>query len=412
MFFHYYDERKTDHGYLVCMKQIFLLVFIYIFVGLFLGSCEKVSFPDPETGGGKPTLEDTLVVDTTGAGTLYAPATVVDILKKPDEYLGFSCWVAGYIVGYTERTIKNAAFTVEGAVQSNILLAQYPWEQDYERCIPVELKTGKWKQNISLAHRPENLGKRIAVHGLIKTYFSVTGVRSIDGANWLENESFPDEPDEPQLPEEPDEPQQPDEPEEPALPDEPEEPENPIETYFIFVNDLSLQQVNQKSVISVGERYMLGTVPEYGRMAFVGLSLKYGKTMKYRSVLLAEGEHDRFYTEERQMPAIFLLEQSENGFRLRDELTGGYLAYDVRGDATSISWLPLYTLLSEDLDDHFCADFLIHADETEKQLETSEKIKFSVVDSRNGWLRYNSGGMNFKLNYTENGGSVCLYLLK
>ena len=72
----------------------------------------------------------------------------------------------------------------------------------------------------------------------------------------------------------------------------------------------------------------------------------------------------------------------------------------------------MYTLLSEDLDERFCADFLIHADETEKQLETSVKIKFSAVDSRNGLLRYNSGGMNFKLNYAENGGSVCLYLLK
>lgn len=397
------------------MKQIILPIFLCIFVGLTLGSCEKVSFPEQGTGEDEPALEDTLVVDTTGAGTLYAPATVADILNKPDEYLGFSCWVAGYIVGYTERTMKNAAFTTEGAVQSNILLAQYPWEQDYECCVPVELKTDKWKQSISLAHRPENLGKRIAVHGLVKTYFSVTGVRSIDGAKWLESESVPDEPDEPQIPDEPEEPQQPEDPEEPDLPDEPEEPENPetpIETYFISVNDVSLQQVNQKSVVAVGARYMLGTVPEYGRMAFVGLSLKYGKTVKYRPVLPAEGEHDCFYTQGRQMPAIFLLEQSENGFRLRDELTGGYLAYDVRGDANSISWIPLYTLLSEDLDEHFCADFLIHADETEKQLETSVKIKFSAVDSRNGLLRYNSGGMNFKLNYAENGGSVCLYLLK
>lgn len=403
---------------------------LYLILGLAIQtgftSCEKVEFPETGQGGtgasGLP--EDTLVVDGTGEGSMNAPATVADVLERTDEFLGTSCWVAGYIVGYTERTMKNAAFTADGAVQSNILLADVPWEQEAENCVPVELKTDKWKEKLSLAHCPDNLGKRVGVHGLIKTYFSVPGVRSMDQSYWMEEEEFPDVPSEPEEPEEPSDPdgdQEPnvpeDRPEEPETPDDPETPEEPDEEEFgdprlLYVNEVLLQLVDRNSALCEGERYMLGTVADREGAVFVASSVQYGLGIKYRRVLKGEMSGDRIRTEQGIAPAVFVLERSERGYRLKDELTGGYLAYDVRGDASSVSWLPLYTLLSEDLNASYRADFLIETTDLSAQLSTAEKIKFSSVDSRNCGVRYNSGGENFKLNYGKNGASVCLYLMK
>lgn len=377
-------------------------------------SCEKVTFPEPDPEGQDTEQpEDTLVLEDAGEGSLQAPATVNDLLLRPGDFLGRACWVAGYIVGYTERTMKNASFMAEGAVQSNILLADDPGEMEPDFCVPVELKTDKWKTALSLAHQPENLGKRVAVHGLVKTYFSVTGVRSMESFRWLQAEEggggISQEPEEPQNPQEPDQPDEPEDPEEPDLPDETPEKE----PFLIYLNETLLQQVEQGTAIGDGRRYMLGTVPEASGAVFVASSLKYGPEIKYRTVLPAVMTDGRFRTELGVAPAVFVLEQQGSRYRLRDELTGGYLAYDVRGDASSASWIPLYTLMSEDLNANFCADFRIRTDNLSEQLSTAEKVKFSSASSVNCLLRYNPSGNNFKLNFHEaNGKPVCLYLIK
>lgn len=394
------------------MKKILrqAIALLPVFLILLSIACERVHFPEPEENEGKPLPEDTLVVDATGEGSMYSPATVTDLLLREADFMGTSCWVAGYIVGYTERTMKNAAFTTDGAVQSNILLADSPDEKDEDYCVPVELKTEKWKTTLSLAHRPENLGQRVVVHGMINTYFSVTGVRAIDGSYWLESESDPGQPEEPQEPDGPQEPQEPDEPDNPQKPDDPEEDSGT--PYLIYINETLLQLVQGNSALRVGERYMLGTVPDLYGATFVAASWKYGPDVKYRQVLAAERSGDHLITEQSVAPAVFVLQQEGLNYRFRDELTGGFLAYDVRGDASSTSWLPLYTLAEEDLDNHFCADFLIDADNSEEQLCTAEMVKYSSVLNLRCLLRYNSGGGNFKLNYGKNGKAVCLFLLK
>lgn len=391
--------------------------FLKILCGFFLLtgwlSCEKVTFPESEPE--RPETEqpeDTLVLEDTGEGSLQAPATVNDLLLRPGDFLGCSCWVAGYIVGYTERTMKNASFMAEGAVQSNILLADDPGEMEPDFCVPVELKTDKWKTALSLAHQPENLGKRVVVHGLVKTYFNVTGVRGMESFRWLQDGDEAENPQEPEEPQDPQEPDQPGEPEDPEEPDQPDEtPEK--EPFLIYLNETLLQQVEQGSAIGDGKRYMLGTVPDASGAAFVASSLKYGPEAKYRTVLPAVMTDGRFRTEQGVVPAVFVLEQQGSRYRLRDELTGGFLAYDVRGDASSVSWIPLYTLMSEDLNGNFCADFRIRTDNLSEQLSTAEKVKYSSASSENCLLRYNPSGNNFKLNFHEaNGKPVCLYLIK
>lgn len=400
-----------------------------------MNSCEQVSFPQENP---EETEETVWALDSTGDGTAGAPALVADLKMHEKEFLGHSCWVAGYIVGYVERSLKNASFTADGAVQSNVLLADGPEVRDVAFCVPVELKTEKWKKALSLAHKPENLGRQVAVHGLVNTYFGVTGVRSVDGMAWLESATMPSEPKpaEPDtLSDEPaDKPQEqpleqdgaadeepekdteaPDgsveEPQEDA--EEPDEnAEIPDDGKLFYVNEVVLQQVTGPAVIKVGARYMIGTLPEGQGIRFVASSLQYGIGQSYRRVVEARGEADHLVTEQGVAPAVFVLEQDGGGYRFRDEVTGAYLAYDVRGDISSTSWLPLYTLSEEDLSRNYNAGFQIETGENPGQVRTAKQIKYSETDSRSCLLRYNYYGKNFKLNYLKSGFAVCLYLLK
>lgn len=379
-------------------------------------SCEQVSFPQEEPEGEAETVW-VWNEDTTGDGTAGAPALVTDLHIRESEFQGRSCWVTGYIVGYVERTLKNAAFTVEGAVQSNVLLADDPATEDVDLCVPVELKTDKWKKAVSLAHCPENLGRRVVVHGLVNTYFGVTGVRDIDGVAWPESDEPLPAP-EPELAdavpdESPDEPQeQPSEPDG-AFEEKPEtDAETPSDGKLLYINKILLQQVKSPAALQVGARYMIGTLPEGTGMLFVATSLQYGTGQSYRRVVEAQGEDGHLVTEQQVAPAVFVLERTEGGYRFRDELNGAYLAYDVRGDASSVSWLSLYTLAEEELDEHYQATFQIEPADEAEQVRTAELVKYSAADSRTCLLRYNSGGKNFKLNYQKNGFAVCLYLLK
>lgn len=389
------------------MRCFFNLFFLLLVTGWGLSGCEKISFPEESTEKTDTKLpDDTLKVDVTGEGSVSAPATVGDLLRRESEFMGFSCWVAGYIVGYTERTMSNAFFGAEDAVQSNILLADYPWCEDEEECVPVELKTDKWKQKLSLAHSPSNLGKRIAVHGLIETYFGVIGVRSMDEFRWMAEDSVgqPDNSDEEDKPDLPDEPQ--------ADPEDPEEDGVSGDPYLIQMNNVSLQWVDRGSILLPGEHYMLGTLPEQGEAVFVAASMKYGFSQKYRSVIKVRANGSCWITEDGRAPAVFTLEKSDEGYCFRDDLSGAYLAYDVRGDASSVSWISLYTLLPEDLNERYQSAFSIRLNTLDEQLLTVGKIKFSDIDSRNCLLRYNLGGENFKLNYGKSGSPVYLFLLK
>ena len=140
--------------------------------------------------------------------------------------------------------------------------------------------------------------------------------------------------------------------------------------------------------------------------------MKYGLTQKYRSVIKVQANGNSWVTEDGRAPAVFTLEKTGEGYCFRDELSGAYLAYDLRGDASSTSWLSLYTLLPEELNERYQSVFSIQVNTLEEQLLTVGKIKFSDIDSRNCLLRYNSGGNNFKLTYGKSGVPVYLFLLK
>lgn len=111
---------------------------------------------------------------------------VGEVLKMTPDIDETSCWVVGYVVGYTSRSIHNAVFSTEGAVRSNILLADRKEEDNTARCLPVELDQTALKECLSLADNPGLWKCRIGVYGKVKTYFRVTGLREVGDFEWLE----------------------------------------------------------------------------------------------------------------------------------------------------------------------------------------------------------------------------------
>lgn len=89
--------------------------------------------------------------------------------------------VKGYIVGYIPGSNKpaDAVFSAEGAVQTNLLLADAANETNYEKCIPVQLPAGNVRNGLNLADNPGNLGKEATLTGNIEKYFNIPGFKSV-----------------------------------------------------------------------------------------------------------------------------------------------------------------------------------------------------------------------------------------
>ncbi len=151
-------------------------------------ACEKVDLPatPSSTGGGSttPTIPTDPVVGT-GQGSLTAPFTVAQVHEQGTALYGSYVWVVGYVVGHTSYSIQNAVFSAEGAVRSNVLLADSPFETDVARCLPVELKREDCKLGISLADNPGLWSHYLRVNGTVEAYFRTTGLRDVDNYTWL-----------------------------------------------------------------------------------------------------------------------------------------------------------------------------------------------------------------------------------
>lgn len=102
-----------------------------------------------------------------------------------------TAWVKGYIVGYINTSVSNslsektAAFTADGAVQTNMMIAMDPNERDWENCTTVQLPSGDVRNALNLSSHPENLGKLVCVRGTTgEKYCSAYGVKSVSEYNW------------------------------------------------------------------------------------------------------------------------------------------------------------------------------------------------------------------------------------
>ena len=118
-----------------------------------------------------------------GTGTEADPYTVADILAMDlDKTDITSAYVKGYIVGSLKNgsfTEKNASFTAEGAVASNIMIADDASCKDFKAVAAVQLvsKTDI-RTALNLVDNPGNLGKQLTIAGNVTKYCGHIGVKS------------------------------------------------------------------------------------------------------------------------------------------------------------------------------------------------------------------------------------------
>ncbi|MDE6812073.1 MAG: choice-of-anchor J domain-containing protein, partial [Muribaculaceae bacterium] len=130
-----------------------------------------------------------------GDGTWQNPLQVwqVHVGTTVDNHI--SNWVCGYIVGYVDTDNGNKPMIgTSGAVQSNVLMAQYPYdEEDWENrgytvsdCISVQLPSGTVSRSaLNLSANPGNMNKLVSVRGTTGAkYCGIYGVRAANEYNF------------------------------------------------------------------------------------------------------------------------------------------------------------------------------------------------------------------------------------
>ena len=118
-----------------------------------------------------------------GTGTEADPYTVADILAKDLDNTNIaSAYVKGYIVGSLKNgsfTDKNASFSAEGAVASNIMIADDASCTDFKAVAAVQLASKTdIRTALNLKDNPGNLGKQLTIAGNVTKYCGHIGVRS------------------------------------------------------------------------------------------------------------------------------------------------------------------------------------------------------------------------------------------
>ena len=110
-----------------------------------------------------------------GDGSKENPYTVADAKSNQGSA---GVWVKGYIVGTVDgiSIYENSKFNPPFSSNSNLLIADSPYQTDFNECIPVQLPSGAVRNALNLVSNSGNLGKEVKLFGNLRTYFGVAGL--------------------------------------------------------------------------------------------------------------------------------------------------------------------------------------------------------------------------------------------
>lgn len=91
---------------------------------------------------------------------------------------GDTAWVWGYIVG-GDLSASSIRFEPPFEKNSHLAVAASALERDRSKCFSVELNRAAVRSALNLVDHPELLGRRVVLRGLLSTYFSLPGLRSV-----------------------------------------------------------------------------------------------------------------------------------------------------------------------------------------------------------------------------------------
>lgn len=110
-----------------------------------------------------------------------------------------SNWVTGYIVGWVDTNVgttfneNTARFDADATVETNMVIAQYPYDEEkwaeleysWKDCVTVQLPSGGVRSALNLVSNPDNFNRQVSIRGVTGSkYCGVYGVRSVGDFNW------------------------------------------------------------------------------------------------------------------------------------------------------------------------------------------------------------------------------------
>ncbi len=160
------------------MKKIFKTLVIACMGIMALAACEDVPAPfalpsEPENPSENPDAND---------GSVAKPFSVTEL---QNNQTGTDVWVHGYIVGSVPAAsdgsstyLENMTFTATGANTMNICIADASTETSYAKCVAVQLPSAV-RGDLSLASKPENLGREVWLKGSAEKYYGAAGMKGV-----------------------------------------------------------------------------------------------------------------------------------------------------------------------------------------------------------------------------------------
>ncbi len=107
--------------------------------------------------------------------------TVAEAIEAYGNGQSGDATITGYIVGTMVN--NNLVLGSDGAVASNLVIADNPDETDASKCMPVQLTNGTTVRDaLNLADTPANLGRKVKLTGSLDAYFNVAGLKSLKAA--------------------------------------------------------------------------------------------------------------------------------------------------------------------------------------------------------------------------------------
>lgn len=157
------------------MKHTLILCILFLFCGFY--GCQKLDLTEEKNPEGPAETGENGQHIPTDSGEVDC-LTVAELSGVEDNQTTI---VGGYIVGYIPAgSVKNAKFTAEQAVESNIVIADSPAETDCERCAPMQLVKGTQpRDDLNLVTHPENLGQFVVLYGVKNPYYKAAGLRPV-----------------------------------------------------------------------------------------------------------------------------------------------------------------------------------------------------------------------------------------
>ncbi len=146
--------------------------------------------PDPDDGDDEDEEPDP-TPGSNGNGTIESPYNVAETQSVYENAGGNAtkAYVTGYVVGYVNGQGFNAESAIFGMPESQeteILIADSPEENDYTKCVPVQLPKGEFRDGLDIYSNQVIFGQQVLIYGSIEKYFGVCGIKAPTYAAWGE----------------------------------------------------------------------------------------------------------------------------------------------------------------------------------------------------------------------------------